>query len=586
MAIARYPLHQHFLPNLSLSRDRGRASLRAAATIRSLSAKRAAGEGKWANLYVLVATFFAVFLNLPSLALCVPFLPLTRGRCRWGFLFGHLEPREGSRYPPQLAQSERRSLGALAPISILLLLITSLPLPALAARKHPSAILAPGAHAKPIDYDKLTTEATDLLAREIRINTTNPPGDELSLAKLLKEKFLAEGIPATVWEPLPGRGVVAARLHGSGRHSSALLLLSHLDVVPADPKEWQVPPFSGQVKDGEIWGRGSIDDKGPGVIELMAMLAIKRSGLLLNRDVIFLATGDEEAGGRNGAGWMTAHEVDVFADAGFVLNEGGGIMTRPNGKRYYGVSIAEKTPLWLRLTAQGAEGHGAVPPEATAITRLVQALQRLIAYQPPIRILDPVNDYFHDIAELDGGPPELLDLRHAMRPNSEFARRFVVVPRQNALVRDTFTPTMLAGSAKTNIIPATATADIDGRLLPGDDPKQITANLGNVIADNSIKLDVTLNFPPAASSRKSLLMTAIDKLAEDDHARVVPMMIAGFTDSHYFRQLDLTAYGFIPIELTPDEEKGVHGINERIGVKELGNGIRRMTKLLATIGSR
>jgi acetylornithine deacetylase/succinyl-diaminopimelate desuccinylase-like protein len=147
---------------------------------------------------------------------------------------------------------------------------------------------------KAIDYDKLTQEATDLLSKYIQINTTNPPGNELTAAKFLKDKFIADGIPATTWEPLPGRGIVAARLHGIGKHQKALLLLSHLDVVPADPKEWKTPPFSGEVKDGAIWGRGARDDKGPGVVFLMSMLAVKRAGILLDRDILFVATGDEE----------------------------------------------------------------------------------------------------------------------------------------------------------------------------------------------------------------------------------------------------------------------------------------------------
>jgi acetylornithine deacetylase/succinyl-diaminopimelate desuccinylase-like protein len=443
---------------------------------------------------------------------------------------------------------------------------------------------APGP--KPIDYAKLTEEATDLLAHEIRINTTNPPGDELHAARLLKGKFLADGIPATVWEPRPGRGIVAARLHGTGRHNPAVVLLSHLDVVPANPREWEVPPFSGEVKDGAIWGRGAIDDKGPGVIELMAMLAIKRAGLLLNRDIIFIATGDEEEGGRNGAGWMVENEADVFADAGSLINEGGGIMTRPNGRRYYAVSITEKTPLWIRLTASGTAGHAAAPPDQTAVTGLVQALDRVIGWRSQIHLIDPVRDYFKAIGELDGGPPELLDLGQSLRNNPGFAKQFLATPRNNALVRDTFTPTVLAGSAKTNVIPATATAELDGRILPGADPQTVLRSLRKTIADDSIKTDVILNFPAASSPRNSALMTAIGKLAADDQAAVVPMLIAGFTDSHYFRQKGLIAYGFIPIELSPAEEKGVHGDNERLPVKELGNGIKRMVKLLETIGGK
>ena len=171
----------------------------------------------------------------------------------------------------------------------------------------------------------VTQEATDLLSKYIQMNTTNPPGNELDAARMLKEKFLTDGIPATTWEPQHGRGIVAARLRGIGKHNKSIILLSHMDVVPANPKEWEVPPFSGEVKDGKIWGRGAIDDKGPGVIELMAMLAIKRAGILLNRDVMFIATGDEEEGGKNGAGWFVDHESNVFSDAGFLLNEGGGI---------------------------------------------------------------------------------------------------------------------------------------------------------------------------------------------------------------------------------------------------------------------
>ncbi|MGH7915988.1 MAG: M20/M25/M40 family metallo-hydrolase, partial [Candidatus Binataceae bacterium] len=317
---------------------------------------------------------------------------------------------------------------------------------------------------KPIDYAAITKEATQLLQQYVKINTTDPPGDELPAAELLKEKFLAAGIPATVWQPQKGRGIIAARLHGIGHHTKALVLLSHMDVVPADPKRWTVPPFSGDLKGGYIWGRGALDDKGPGVIELMAMLAIKRSGVLLDRDILFVATGDEEVGGKNGAGWFVKHEPNVFADADYLLNEGGAILVRPNGRKFYAVSITEKTPLWVRLTARGKAGHAAVPPENTAVTRLVAALSRIDAYRAPIRILDPVRDYYQAMERLDGGPAQLLDLRKSLR-NKGFAHQFFSVPRNNALVRDTFTPTVLSGSEKTNMIPASAYAEVDGRLL-------------------------------------------------------------------------------------------------------------------------
>jgi acetylornithine deacetylase/succinyl-diaminopimelate desuccinylase-like protein len=487
---------------------------------------------------------------------------------------------------PIATDSIATGAGICAALACAIAMIQPLILPAAAqAREHHDRGLTEAAPApKPINYDKLTQEAVALLQQYVRINTTNPPGNELDAAKMIKEKFLAEGIPATVWEPAPGRGIVAARLRGTGRHTKALVLLSHMDVVPANPKEWQVPPFSAQIRDGEIWGRGTLDDKGPGVIELIAMLALKRAGLLLDRDVIFLATGDEEEGGKIGAGWMVEHEADIYADAGYLLNEGGGIMSRPNGRKYYAVSISEKTPLWLRLTANGEAGLAAVPPDNTAVTRLVSALDRLAAYRAPIRVINTVRDYFQAIAQLDGGPPEFSNLAVAMR-DEDFARKFAAVPRQNALVRDSFTPTVLAGSQKTNIIPASASAEIDSRLLPGESPQQVIANLRKVIADDGIRIDVMLNFPAESSPRKSQLMTAIGKLAAANNTVVVPMMIAGFTDSHYFRQEGLDAYGFIPIEASAAEMRGVHGLNERVAVRELGAGVRRMVELLKLMGT-
>ena len=433
----------------------------------------------------------------------------------------------------------------------------------------------------------MTQEATDLLSNYIKIDTTNPPGNELGAARMLKEKFLTDGIPATTWEPQHGRGIVAARLRGIGKHNKAIILLSHMDVVPADPKEWEVPPFSGTVKDGKIWGRGAIDDKGPGVIELMAMLAIKRAGILLNRDVLFIATGDEEEGGRNGAGWFVDHASSVFSDAGFLINEGGGIRGLADNKRTaYVVSVTEKTPLWLKLTASGPAGHASDPPMETAVTRLVRALGRLNEYKTPIHVIGPVSSYYHAMAELDHGPKQMLDLDAALK-DPEFLKKFVSDPSQNARVRDTITPTVLSASQKTNVISETAYAEVDCRLLPGSDPKTVIADIKKAIGDDTIKIDQLLNFPPISSPSRSPLMTAIETLARvHDQAPVVPSMVIGFTDSHYFRQKKIISYGFIPVEVTSAEGKGVHGINERIGVKELAEGIKRMVDLLKIFGGQ
>jgi acetylornithine deacetylase/succinyl-diaminopimelate desuccinylase-like protein len=447
--------------------------------------------------------------------------------------------------------------------------------------------VSPAPPPQPINWDRVTQEATDLLSKYIQINTTNPPGNELEAAKMLKEKFLTDGIPATTWEPLKGRGIVAARLRGIGKHNKSIILLSHMDVVPANPKEWQVPPFSGAVKSGEIWGRGAIDDKGPGVIELMAMLAIKRAGILLNRDVLFVATGDEEEGGKNGAGWFVDHEASVFADSGFLLNEGGGIHALADSKhKVYVVSVTEKTPLWLRITASGLAGHASDPPPETAVTRLVHALDKLSEYKTPIHVVGPVQDYYHTMAMLDHGPKELLNLDAALK-DQEFLKKFVSDPTQNAHVRDVITPTVLSGSPKTNVISETAYAEIDCRLLPSSDPKTVITEIKKAMGDDQIKIDTLLNFAPISSPSHSQLMTAIEALARiHEQASVVPSMVIGFTDSHYFRQKKIVSYGFIPFEVLPAEGKGVHGINERIGVDELADGIKRMVELLKIFGGQ
>jgi acetylornithine deacetylase/succinyl-diaminopimelate desuccinylase-like protein len=441
---------------------------------------------------------------------------------------------------------------------------------------------------KAIDYDKLTQEATDLLSRYIQTNTTNPPGNELAAAKFLKDKFLADGIPATTWEPLPGRGIVAARLHGIGKQHKALLLLSHMDVVPADPKEWKTPPFSGEVKDGTIWGRGALDDKGPGVVFLMSMLAVKRAGILLDRDIVFVATGDEEAGGKDGAAWFVDHQQSVYSDVGYVLNEGGFIQRLSNQKVYYSVAVTEKTPLWVRVTASGPTGHSAQPPAETSVTQLLRGLQRLVEYHPPVHIIGPVQDYYHALAELGEGPKQWLDLAASLR-DPAFQKQFLAAPNQNAHVRDTITPTVLGASSAVNVLPATAYAELDCRLLPGSDSKAVLATINKVLNDKDLKTEVIRNWPPVSSPQKSELMSGIQALARHAHkdAPVLPTLIAEFTDSHYFRQKGIIAYGFVPIEVThPEELKSIHGNDERISVDELGGGIRRTVELLKILGGR
>jgi acetylornithine deacetylase/succinyl-diaminopimelate desuccinylase-like protein len=441
--------------------------------------------------------------------------------------------------------------------------------------------IATRATAADIDWPTVEKQATELLSAYIQIDTSNPPGKETAAARFLAAKFQQEGIETEVFESEPGRGSVLARLRGSGR-GRPVILLNHLDVVPASPEAWDVPPFSGTVRDGYVYGRGALDCKGLGTIEAMTLLLLKRNGIGLQRDVIFLGTADEETGGKLGAGWMVAQGFDRFADAEFVLNEGGHIRLLPNGVPVYELAVAEKTPCWLRLTATGRAGPGSAPPQETAVTELVRALERLRVYQPPLHVTPEVQAYYAALAQTQTGARRgrYRNLRNALTADAIFRREFLADPHNAALVRNTITPTVLTGSYKTNVIPPSAAAELDCRLLPGEDPNAFVRTVKEKIADPDVHVDVLLNFPPSSSPTDNAMVAAVRALAAYDEAPVVPGVLTGFTDSHYFRERGIASYGFVPVRLSEDEEQREHGVNERIATANLRDGTRRLLELL------
>ncbi|MPZ76929.1 MAG: M20/M25/M40 family metallo-hydrolase, partial [Deltaproteobacteria bacterium] len=432
-----------------------------------------------------------------------------------------------------------------------------------------------GAAQKTASMDNLEEEAVSLLSRYIQINTTNPPGDEIKAARFFKEIFDREGIEARIIESAPGRGNIYARLRGSGA-KKAVMLLNHLDVVPADAKLWKEPPFSGAVKDGYIWGRGALDMKGPAIVELMTILALKRNHIPLQGDVIFLGTADEEAGGALGAGYLLEKHPELFKNVGLVLNEGGGVRLSKDGKVLnYSVSVAEKTPLWLRLTASGTPGHGSTPGVYTAVSKLVAALGRVMAYQAPIKVVPEVQKFFADMADAEPEARGKLyrDLQTSLE-DPAFAAEFTKNPRNNASVRNTIAITGLRGSDKINVVPAQASAEIDVRLLPGEDPQEFIAGLRRLIADETMKIEVLLSFPAAISPPHPEAMKVIQDLAktQDSGAPVVAPLVRGFTDCHFFREKGIPCLGFMPLRNLPSEQGIVHGVNERISLDSLRSG--------------
>jgi acetylornithine deacetylase/succinyl-diaminopimelate desuccinylase-like protein len=436
------------------------------------------------------------------------------------------------------------------------------------------------------DWHRLGDETADLLSDVLRIDTSNPPGGETAAANALARKLRGEAIAAEVFESAPGRGNLHARLAGSGG-GRPVILLAHLDVVPADPRSWRLPPFGGVKEHGWVHGRGALDAKGVAVVELMTLIALKRSGVPLDRDVILLGTADEETGGTAGAGWIVQHRPELLGNAEYLLTEGDHIHVRA-GRKVVQVAIAEKTPCWVKLTAHGEGGHGSTPPPQTAVTRLVRALDKLRRYRTAVRVVPAVEDYFAALAELEKDPlrSRLARLEDALNDPGFFAE-FTRNPRQNALIRNTITPTVLEGSLKTNVIPDEASAQLDCRLLPGERPADFLALLRDVIADDTIRVQPLLSFPASSSDPDSGLMAAVRKLAASElgGAPVVPSVITGFTDSHYFREKGVASYGFVPFVLREEDERTVHGVNERVSIENLRDGVRRLVALLRALPS-
>ena len=448
-------------------------------------------------------------------------------------------------------------------------------------------LLALGASAQGLDGEALGHEAVGWLSRYLQIDTTNPPGNETQAAEFFKAIFDREGIEARIIESAPGRGSVWARLKGDGS-KKAVVLLNHLDVVPADKRYWSEDPFGGAVKDGYVWGRGALDMKGMGILELMAMLALKRTRVALKADVIFLGTADEEMGGRLGAGFIVDKHPDLVKDAGVVLNEGGAIALQGGRPRFFAIAISEKVPFTLKLIATGTPGHGSVPRPDSAVNKLIAALHRITNYQTPITVLPEVQSFYAEIADTLPSPARerLRDLRTSLQ-DPAFATQFARDLSGNARVRNTISVTMLEGSNKVNVIPPEGSAQLDVRLLPGEDPQAFLDELRKVIADDSIKIEPRRLLAAGSSPASHELFAIIADLAKthDPDPRVTTPLLTGATDCRYFRPRGVPCYGFIPFKLTREDFVSVHGNNERVSVENVKFGTRMLSDIVKRLAA-
>jgi len=442
------------------------------------------------------------------------------------------------------------------------------------------------------DWKALGDEATALLSQYVRINTTNPPGNEIAAARWLAEVLRRDGIEAQVFEPAPGKANLYARLAGDGT-ARPVILLNHMDVVLATREYWTVDPFGGLIKDGYVWGRGALDMKGEGIAQLMTMLVLKRARVPLKRDVIFLATSDEEIGAGVGAAWIADQRPDLVRSAEFLLNEGGLTRAGPGGEgvQFYGVGTTEKSPYWLDVIAHGTAGHGSRPTPDNPVHRLIRALSRIAAWQTPLTVTPTVERSFRDLATIERDSTVrrwLGDIRTALR-DTVAVRVLTADLTYNALLRNTISITGLKGSDKTNVIPPVATAALDVRLLPGQDPAAFLAELTRVVDDTAVTIRPQgPNWPATESSTETEMFRAITAVAHarQPNALVTTVMLPGFTDSHHFRRMGIASYGLSPFPLTPGDTRGVHGNDERISIDALRFGVRFYYDVVARVAAK
>ncbi len=421
--------------------------------------------------------------------------------------------------------------------------------------------------------------AEDWMQQYLRVDTTNPPGNEMRAAEFFKKILDDEGIENRVFEVAPGRGDLWARIpHTTAESKRPIILLNHMDVVTSDASHWKVPPFSGELRDGYIWGRGAQDMKDEGLAQLVVMVMLKREKVALDRDVIFLAVADEEAEGK-GTDWFTKNQRDLLGNAEFLINEGGENLLENGKVKYIGVDVGEKTSYWLHVVAHGRPGHGSRPNPDSAPNRLVHALNKILAYKTPLRVLPVVDEFLRDMAPYE--PPERAlyyqNVKKAIE-DKRFQQRVERDESLNFLLRDTISLTMLGGSGQTNVIPPEAWANLDLRILPGGDPKAVVEALRRVVNDPDVTIEpIETEFRVANYSGTDNALFAAIREASAKYfpgTPVVPHITSGYTENQRYRPLGIVAYGFNPYTATEEEGNTEHGNDERIRVEEVRRGPR------------
>jgi acetylornithine deacetylase/succinyl-diaminopimelate desuccinylase-like protein len=439
----------------------------------------------------------------------------------------------------------------------------------------------------PALIDAAVAEVVALASELIAIDTTNTgdksaAGTERKAAEYVAGKLTEVGYDVTYVESgAPGRGNVIARLAGADPARGALLVHGHLDVVPADASEWSVHPFSGEVKDGYVWGRGAVDMKGALAMTLAVARAYRRGNVVPARDLIFAFLADEEAGGFVGARWLVENRRELFDGATEAISEVGGFSITLDGRagdpvRAYLVETAEKGVLWLRLKVSGTAGHGSMLHTDNAVAKLARAITRLEQHRFPLILTDPVREFLHGVGELTGVPFDEAD------PEAAVARLGNLARLVGATLRDTANVTMFEAGYKANVVPSLARATVDGRMLPGREGI-LEAELADILG-SEVELDWD-KLPPVQTTFDGALVDAMTTAitSEDPGARLLPYMLSAGTDAKSFDRLGIRHFGFTPLKLPPELDFTAlfHGVDERVPVEALEFGTRVLYRLLS-----